>query len=81
MPSRFIAGAVCPACGAIDRIVVDGDLDNRVRRCVECDFRETLSAHSSVVQPPQSNVGDATLADAVHSVRLVGEPGGVRGTD
>ncbi len=35
---RFIAGAVCPRCGAMDRIVVDLDTDQR--ECVACDFRE-----------------------------------------
>ncbi|GAB5452962.1 MAG: hypothetical protein Hals2KO_32900 [Halioglobus sp.] len=35
---RFIAGAVCPRCKAIDKIAVD--LDEDVRFCVACDFRE-----------------------------------------
>ena len=35
---RFIAGAVCPRCGAMDRIIVD--LDTQTRECVACDFVE-----------------------------------------
>ncbi len=35
---RFIAGAVCPRCGAMDRIVVD--LDSDQRECVACGFSE-----------------------------------------
>ncbi len=35
---RFIAGAVCPACGAVDKIVVN--LDTDTRSCVACDFSE-----------------------------------------
>ncbi len=35
---RFIAGAVCPRCGAMDKIVVD--LDSDERECVACDFSE-----------------------------------------
>jgi uncharacterized protein len=70
MPSRFIAGAACPACGALDRIVVEGELDNRVRRCVECNFCETLAAQSSVEESPQSDV-----------VRLVTDPDGVDGLE
>lgn len=35
---RFIAGAVCPRCGAMDRIVIDLDTDQR--ECVACDFSE-----------------------------------------
>ena len=35
---RFIAGAVCPRCGVLDRIVVD--LDSQRRECIACDFSE-----------------------------------------
>ena len=33
---RFIAGAVCPRCALMDKIVVDLDTDQRV--CVSCGF-------------------------------------------
>ena len=35
---RFIAGAVCPRCALMDKIVVDLDTDQRV--CVSCGFSE-----------------------------------------
>lgn len=35
---RFIAGAVCPRCSAMDKIIVDGDTDQR--ECVACGFSE-----------------------------------------
>ena len=35
---RFIAGAVCPRCAAMDKIVVDLDTDRR--ECVSCGFSE-----------------------------------------
>lgn len=35
---RFIAGAVCPRCGQMDKIVVDLDTDER--HCVACGFSE-----------------------------------------
>ncbi|MHA7816443.1 MAG: YheV family putative zinc ribbon protein [Pseudohaliea sp.] len=35
---RFIAGAVCPRCAAMDRLVVDRDTDRR--ECVACGFSE-----------------------------------------
>jgi uncharacterized metal-binding protein (TIGR02443 family) len=35
---RFIAGATCPECGAVDRIAID--LDSEERGCVACGFRE-----------------------------------------
>ncbi len=53
---RFIAAAVCPACDAVDRILVevavlhsdDGDVQNpdamSRRRCVACGFTEEFSS-------------------------------------
>lgn len=35
---RFIAGAVCPRCAVMDRIVVDLDTDQR--ECVACGFSD-----------------------------------------
>ncbi|TXS93698.1 YheV family putative metal-binding protein [Parahaliea maris] len=35
---RFIAGAVCPRCSAMDTIVVDTRTDQR--ECVSCGFSE-----------------------------------------
>lgn len=38
---RFIAGAICPACGEQDKLyLVDGEDGQRVRACVRCDFSE-----------------------------------------
>lgn len=39
---RFIAGAVCPRCSAMDKIVVD--LDTERRECVACGFSEERPA-------------------------------------
>ena len=36
---RFIAGAVCPRCGEMDKIVVNLDTDQR--ECVACGFSES----------------------------------------
>jgi len=41
-PRRFIAGAVCPRCGAQDRIRVFEEAGQRLRECVACDFRDEL---------------------------------------
>ena len=37
-PRRFIAGAVCPRCGVMDRIVVSGD--GVIRTCIDCGFSD-----------------------------------------
>lgn len=39
---RFIAGAVCPRCALMDKIVVDLDSDQRI--CVNCGFSEQRPA-------------------------------------
>lgn len=41
-PKRFIAGAVCPKCAAMDRTVLYHNNDNEeVRECVSCGFHQT----------------------------------------
>ncbi|MDA9368488.1 YheV family putative metal-binding protein [Flavobacteriaceae bacterium] len=37
-PRRFIAGAVCPRCAAMDRIVVHAD--GETRECIDCGFSD-----------------------------------------
>lgn len=39
---RFIAGAVCPKCSAMDRIVVYQEDDIEYRECVECGFKDEM---------------------------------------
>ena len=61
LKKRFIAGAVCPDCQAVDRIVVetglvevaDSELANphqevSRRRCVSCGFADEFSADTQV---------------------------------
>ena len=38
MTRRFIAGAVCPRCGEMDKLVVDSETDQR--ECVRCGYRD-----------------------------------------
>ena len=44
---RFIAGAICPACGAMDRLqLLEADGDQR-RRCVACGHEDSLASTAS----------------------------------
>ena len=48
MKKRFIAGAVCPKCSEMDRMVLEtSDADDEIevqrRRCVSCGFSEDYS--------------------------------------
>lgn len=42
---RFIAGAVCPRCNAMDTTVMYRTGDKQVRACVACDFEEHADSH------------------------------------
>jgi len=53
---RFIAGAVCPRCAQMDKIVVNLDTDQR--ECVACGFSEKRPAQS-----PGTVAGDSADAD------------------
>ena len=37
---RFIAGAVCPSCGEMDRLVMYTLEQSTYRECVNCGFKE-----------------------------------------
>ena len=41
-PKRFIAGAICPRCAAMDRVRTWEQNGVRYRDCVACDFFEQL---------------------------------------
>jgi uncharacterized metal-binding protein (TIGR02443 family) len=45
---RFIAGAVCPRCALMDKIVVD--LDTDYRSCVSCGFSEERPSESDAAE-------------------------------
>ncbi|HET8710557.1 MAG TPA: YheV family putative zinc ribbon protein [Spongiibacteraceae bacterium] len=43
MPRRFIAGAVCPRCAQMDKVVMyDNEAGQRVRECISCGYRDAL---------------------------------------
>ncbi len=77
---RFIAGAVCPNCGAMDRLQVVGSDERQERRCVACGHKDSLESTAS--QEPKTRVtgGLNKLAEAevARPVRILepGEPEG-----
>jgi len=43
-PKRFIAGAVCPRCAEMDKIMMfTDDNDKQVRECVACGFTDAMT--------------------------------------
>jgi uncharacterized metal-binding protein (TIGR02443 family) len=81
MARRFIAGAVCPRCGLMDKLRLDSE--TRERDCVSCGFSDSLPA-SPVTEPAtRVNRPAARLVETrVESVRLVeNSPGSTDSSD
>ncbi|OIJ39420.1 metal-binding protein [Acinetobacter sp. ACNIH3] len=53
---RFIAGAKCPKCQAMDRIVMLTSGENEWIECIECGYEENRPTH--VEQPEVHAVPD-----------------------
>tara|TARA_R110001592_G_scaffold86031_4_gene254064 strand:+ start:11556 stop:11807 length:252 start_codon:yes stop_codon:yes gene_type:complete len=51
-PKRFIAGAVCPKCAAMDRLINYTNDDGTFKECVACGFLE-----KQVVQVETNELG------------------------
>jgi uncharacterized metal-binding protein (TIGR02443 family) len=49
---RFIAGAVCPKCGAMDTVRSFTIEERMVRECVMCDFSDEMSASGEAQELP-----------------------------
>lgn len=79
---RFIAGAVCPNCREMDRIIIeevppgslDGGAEGRRRRCVSCGFSDAMTAGG--IAEPSTRFNRPRGADAPAApVRIVTPPG------
>ncbi|GAB2785263.1 YheV family putative zinc ribbon protein [Halomonas shantousis] len=54
---RFIAGAICPRCAAMDRIRSWEQNGVRYRDCVSCDFFEQLPIENdATLQEPETRI-------------------------
>ncbi len=74
---RFIAGAVCPRCSAMDKIVVD--LGTDARECVACGFTDQRPGDPVVSKevPTRVSRGAARRVETkAEAVKLVDEPSG-----
>ncbi|MEE9253625.1 MAG: YheV family putative metal-binding protein [Pseudomonadales bacterium] len=63
---RFIAGAVCPRCGAEDRVVVSVQEERLRQRCLQCGHHEELR----LAQPTETRGGEVPS----EPVRIVEPP-------
>ncbi|HYQ38903.1 MAG TPA: YheV family putative zinc ribbon protein [Pseudomonas sp.] len=71
---RFIAGAVCPACEAMDTIQMWNEEGTPHRHCVTCGFADTLDPNGNSVPkelPTRVNVSALTPKAADPKVQTV----------
>ncbi len=52
MKKRFIAGAKCPKCEAIDRIVMLTTSEDEWIECIECGYSENRPTHIDEPETP-----------------------------
>lgn len=71
-PKRFIAGAKCPACQAVDRLVLFRREGKQFRECVSCGYLEPMQFETRFAElETRVNRTPAEKGAAVAVVRLV----------
>ncbi len=76
---RFIAGAVCPNCSRVDRMVVDLDTDRR--ECVACGFSEARPTAASSPGAVAGELPTRVTRPAARRVETPAEPVRLLGSD
>lgn len=67
---RFIAGAVCPRCAELDRLVVYRREGKDFRECVSCDFMEEMH-FPPLPRQPATRLTNRSDEAAVSIVKIV----------
>ena len=63
-PRRFIAGAVCPKCSEMDKVVMfSNDDGEEVRECVACGYSQTSAEQAVEDQQAQELATRVTPVD------------------
>jgi hypothetical protein len=80
---RFIAGAVCPRCSEMDKLVMYiDDNDQQVRECVRCGFTDAMGEDgpeelSTRVNQPRPGEQPLAHEDEVNIIQIM-DPGSKR---
>ena len=77
VPKRFIAGAICPRCAAMDRIRAWEQNGVRYRDCVSCDFFEQQAIEDDAIPELETRVNrerEEQRRNTVTPVRIL-DPG------
>jgi len=73
---RFIAGAVCPKCSEMDKLVMYKNEEGRdVRECVACDYRDVMQseeelAKAAELQTRVTPVGNAVREEGEQAIKI-----------
>ena len=68
---RFVAGAVCPRCSKMDKLVVYHEDEKDFRECVECGFKEEMRLNVASSELPtrvSHTESEAVEAQIIHIV-------------
>lgn len=78
VPKRFIAGAICPRCAAMDRLRTWEQNGIRYRDCVNCDFFEQLPIEDDAAAELETRVNrprEEQQRDEVQTVKILDPKG------
>ena len=84
---RFIAGAVCPRCAEMDKLVMYTDAENQqVRECVRCGYKDVMTDNGPqelTTRVNQPRPGEQPLAheDEVQVVNILDPNPGAKRRD
>jgi len=75
MKKRFIAGVVCPKCGALDSIMAVNDTHQEVliRDCIDCGFTDRLSTGVNQTKEVSTRItaDDSFVNAAVEVIKII----------
>lgn len=73
---RFVAGAVCPSCNAMDKLVIYMGESPQRRECVACGYSDTLDDNGNIrelstrVNGPRDGEKDLPGSEGVQILKL-----------
>ncbi|MDN6319512.1 MAG: YheV family putative zinc ribbon protein [Marinobacter sp.] len=71
-PKRFIAGAICPRCAEMDKIMMfTDDSDEQIRECVACGFTDAVSDAEQPTNPELDTRVNTRDNEDDHTVKQV----------
>ncbi|WP_086934307.1 YheV family putative zinc ribbon protein [Agarilytica rhodophyticola] len=72
LQKRFIAGAVCPQCAAMDTLIMFKENDEEYRECVDCGFKDKLIFKSQMGElTTRVNKTEEDIKNETQVVKLV----------